>query len=115
MSFHCGLRESGSWSKFSFVMQMANIGSEVGRTIKWKNEGDEERSKAAFFRGLELIDLTVDDQKNRGGGKLKEVLRAKEMLLDHFVYDNIYKTTDEEWDKYFMDFLWLVAIERGRG
>lgn len=35
---HSGL-ENGRWSEMPFVEQMANIGSEVGRTAKWKIKG----------------------------------------------------------------------------
>lgn len=36
MSMHKGLKESGGCNKFSFIEQMANIASEVGRTIDRK-------------------------------------------------------------------------------
>jgi len=43
---------SGGWQKLSFFEQMANIGSEVERTIKWKNKGNAEYSRLAFGRAL---------------------------------------------------------------
>lgn len=102
----------GRWFKFSLMEQLANIGSDIERTIKWKNLGEMDYSRDAFYRALELIDLTVADPKNRG--RLKEILRAREALVDHFVFDNIYQTTDESWQKYFYQFNYAAALQRGR-
>lgn len=98
--FHAGLEER--WSKFTLVEQMANIGAEMGRTIKWKTKGNLEMSRNAFFRGLELLDLTIDDKKNKKS--LKEILRVREALVDFFMGENIYKSSDALWEKYFLYF-----------
>lgn len=98
--FHDGLQTR--WKTFSITEQMANIGAEVGRTITWKNKNNYEMSKNAFYRCLELIDFTIDDSKNRN--RLKEITRVREMLVDYFTGDNIYKSTDEAWNKYFYYF-----------
>ena len=103
---------AGRWFQFSLVEQLANIGSDVIRTIKWKKMGDIELSKQAFERVLELIDLTIADPKNKG--RLKEIVRTREALVDHFVYDNEYNTTDEIWYNYFFDFNYAAAVKRGR-
>ena len=62
---------SGRWYQFSLLEQMANIGTEVGRTINWrvKNIND---SKMALERGLELLDLTIVDPKNKKRKILKQ-------------------------------------------
>ena len=98
--FHTGLADR--WNKFSFVEQMANIGAEVGRTISWRNKKNKEMSKNALYRALELIDFSVDDKKNINC--LKEILRMREILVDYFLGDNIYHSTDENWEKYFYPF-----------
>lgn len=98
--FHTGLEER--WSQFTLVEQMANIGAEMGRTIKWKTKGNLEMSRNAFFRGLELLDLTIDDKKNKKS--LKEILRVREALVDFFMGENIYKSSDTLWEKYFFYF-----------
>ncbi len=90
------------WKSFSIFEQMANIGAEVGRTITWKKKNNREMSKNAFYRSLELIDFTIDDNKNRN--RLKEITRMREMLVDYFAGDNIYHSTDEAWNKYFYYF-----------
>ena len=78
---------------------MANIGSEVHRTVKWKRKDNEAYWRKAFERARELIDLTIDDEKNRHG--LREIVRVREAHADHFVFDNEYHTTDENWLRYF--------------
>ena len=81
---------------------MANIGAEIGRTINWKKKGNYEMSSNALYRGLELLDLTIKDKKNKNS--LKEILRVREALVDFFIGDNIYKSSDEIWKKYFYYF-----------
>lgn len=98
--FHTGLEER--WDQFTLVEQMANIGAEVGRTIKWKTKGNVEMSRNAFFRGLELLDLTINDKRNKKS--LKEILRVREALVDYFMGENIYKSSDILWEKYFIYF-----------
>ena len=93
---------SGRWRELSFFEQMANIGSEVERTIKWKNKGNAEYSKMAFERALELLDLTIENEK--GKGRLKELMRIRETLADYFAFDNIYHSTDKGWQNYFFVF-----------
>lgn len=95
------------WQKLLFFEQMAHIGSEVQRTINWR-EKNLEYSKLAFERVLYLLDLTIGDKKNHTRGRLKELLRTGEMLVDYFCYDNIYKTTDKLWQNYFITFNWAI-------
>jgi len=97
---------AGRWNQLSFAEQMANIGSEIERTIKWKEKGRPDISGRAFERALELIDLTVADSKNRE--RLKELLRVREVVSDHFYFDNAYRSTPESWQRYFGAFLMAV-------
>jgi hypothetical protein len=105
MSYQHQQLAQGKWQEMSFTAQMANIGSEVVRAIKWKNKNNPAYFQPAFERMLELIDLTVADSKNRH--RLKEVLRAREMLVDYLIYDNVYHSTDQQWEKYFYYFNYL--------
>jgi len=93
---------SGRWNNLSLVEQMANIGSEVERAINWRNKNNLEYSQLAFDRALELLDLTVLSEKNRT--RLREILRTREALVDYFMFDNEYHTTDKDWKNYFMAF-----------
>lgn len=90
----------------SFAEQMANIGSEVERSISWRHRGRKDFGERAFERALELLDLSVADMKNRR--RLKELLRVREALADHFVFDNSYQSTPESWQRYFLFFHQIV-------
>ena len=89
------------WSSNDIFYQMANIGSEIFRTISWR-EKKPEYSQKAFERALELLDLTIADKKNQN--RLTELLRIRETLIDYFLFDNIYKSTDKQWENYFFSF-----------
>ncbi len=94
---------AGRWNLLSFAEQMANIGSEIERTISWKKKGLPEISGRAFDRSLELIDLTIADARNLT--RLRELLRVREAIADHFYFDNFYQSTPESWQRYFGSFL----------
>ena len=103
---------NGRWFKFSLLEQLANVGSDVERTIQWKKKGDLEYSQQAFERALELLNFTIADPKNRK--RLKEILRVREALLDYFMGDNEYCSTNEFWQEYFYQFGYAAAVQRGR-
>lgn len=92
----------GRWFNFTLNKQLANVGSEVIRTINWKNKGNKEYSQMAFYRALELLSLTIDDPENRK--QLKELTRLYEVLVDYFYADNQYGSTDQLWLNYFLPF-----------
>ena len=100
---------AGRWTAFSLAEQMANVGSDVERTISWRNKGRNDMAMRAFERALELLDLTVADQKNQG--RRRELLRVREALVDHFYCDNEFRSRDEDWQRYFMQF---AAAARAR-
>ena len=93
---------NGRWFELSLAEQMANIGSEVGRALNWKTQGREELMQKALERGLELFDLTISD--SRWQKRLKEILRAREVVCDYFVGGNTYQSTPESLEKYFLTF-----------
>ena len=101
---------AGRWAQMPFSEQMANVGSEVERTISWKKKGNVEYSRLAFERALELLDLSVKDAKTLAA--LKELSRVRETLADHFSFDNQYHTTDESWQKYFYAFNYAARVNR---
>jgi hypothetical protein len=98
---HKNLAE-GRWNSLSFVEQMANIGSEVERAIKWREKRNAQYSQMAFERALELLDFTVADEKNKK--RLKELLRLREMLADYFAFENSYQSSDKSFQNYFSAF-----------
>lgn len=107
---HSGLTHD-RWFKFTLFEQLANVGMDIERTIEWKDKNPE-YSRQAFERVLELLDLTIADPKNRK--RLKELCRARYLLVDHFVFDNEHQSTDEEWQDYFYQFNYAAALARGR-
>ncbi|MFH1562338.1 MAG: hypothetical protein ABIF11_02810 [Nitrospirota bacterium] len=99
---------NGRWFEFSFPVQMANIGSEVNRTINWKNKNNPEYSQQAFERALELLHLTISDPKNKK--HLRELTRLYEVLVDYFAFDNEYGSTDQFCQNYFFAFNYLARL-----
>lgn len=95
----------GGFHILSFFEQMAHVGSEVERTIIWKNKNTD-YSRKAFFRSLELLDLTISDSKNKP--RLKELVRLREVLVDYFVFNNQYSSSDKLWQNYFYPFNWAA-------
>jgi hypothetical protein len=93
---------AGRWYELSFFEQMANVGAEIGRTISWKDKNRPDYSRRAFERALELLDLTINDPRNRS--RLRELLRVREALADCYVFDNSYQSSDEAWQRYFYPF-----------
>lgn len=106
MKYHQDLTQE-RWNKFNIFEQMANIGSEVFRTISWRKK-DERLSEAALLRALELMDLTIDDKKNRD--RLKEICRMREVLIDYFYGQNQYHSTDKFFQNYFYAFNYAARI-----
>lgn len=100
---------AGGWSKLLFMEQMANIGSEVERTISWRDKNNYDYSNRAFERALELLDFTIEDIRNKS--RLKELLRLREVLADYFVFDNEYSSSDQLWRSYFYPFNFAARKE----
>ena len=113
MIIHKELAASGRWFKFSLMEQLANIGCDVDRAVRWRNKGDIDMSNHALYRALELIDFTVADPKNRNH-RLRELCRMRDTLKDYFMDKNIYQSNDKSWDAYFYYFSYKAALERGR-
>ncbi len=101
----------GRWFEMSLCEQMGNIGSEVGRAVKWRRKGNVEAQNKALDRAFDLLDLTVSDKRWYGSGKLKEILRAREVLADIYYGDNQYHDSPEGIEKYFFQFA-LAARNR---
>ena len=103
---------NGRWFEFSLAQQLANVGCDVDRAIRWRNKGDLETSQKAFERALELLQFTIADPKNKK--RLRELTRTKETLLDYFIGENQYAFNDEAWHNYFMFFNYIYALQKGK-
>ena len=101
---------SGRWEKLNLVEQMANIGSEVERTLLWREKGNSPYSQKAFERTLELLDLTIADSRNKK--RLRELTRLREALVDYFFGENQFSSSDRLWRNYFFAFNYAAKINR---
>lgn len=66
-----------SWQKMSLPEQLGNIGSEYGRALNWKRKQQPEYFNKAYDRMLELLDLTIADERWHNH-RLKELCRLRE-------------------------------------
>ena len=98
------------WRELSLVERMANVGSEVCRAIAWRQR-NQDVARLALERALELLDLTlltVADSPPR----LRELARTREVLVDYFLFDNRYGSTDALWQGTFDAFAHAAALRR---
>lgn len=102
MTFQHKALAAGRWQTLSLVEQLAHVGSEVERALSWRAKGDRATSQAAFFRALELLDLTLADPRWRG--RRKELARVREVLVDFFDGSNEYRTEPGQLSAYFFAF-----------
>jgi hypothetical protein len=100
---------AGRWGQFSLAEQLANVGSEVGRMLRWR-ERDPRVATGAFDRALELLDLTLADPRWRS--RLRELARARELLCDAEAGGSLYGSTLEGLDRYF--FAFAVSARKSR-
>ena len=91
-----------NWGKLSLVEQMANIGSEVIRCLKWKSKGNSEYADLANIQAIKLFDLTLGIPSDFA--QLKEIARARELWLDFYSGSNQYHQTADQWERYFLAF-----------
>ena len=110
-ALHTGLTDA-KWQSFSLVEQLANVGSEVERANNRSSKGQAENCSKAIDRGLELLSLTIADPRHRG--RLKELTRLREALLDYFLGPNEFGSSDAAWRRYFHAFGMAAALERER-
>jgi hypothetical protein len=93
---------TGRWSKLPLLAQMANIGGEVERALNWRIKKNADYAQKAFERSLELIDLTLDSDKNYA--HLNEITRLREAIVDYFFGVNQFLSSEASWRNYFLPF-----------
>jgi hypothetical protein len=89
--------------------QLGNVGSDVARAARWDGK-DQLRCQHAFERALELLDLTIADDRWRG--RKKELTRARELLCDAMFGGHTYGSDLSSLDRYFFHF--AMAARAGR-
>ena len=112
MSFQHRQLAAGRWNTLTLVEQLANIGSEVERTLRWREKGNEEYAMRAMERALELFALSLACPANKG--RLKEIARAKEVFLDFVCGDNEFNSSADSLRRYFHPFAYAARLARDR-
>ena len=111
MSFqHQNLALQG-WSRFSLAEQLADVGSEVYRALKWQKR-DKKLYEKALERVLELLDLTIKDMRWRK--RLKEITRLREVFCDTIWGEKQYKTELTDILKYLDYFAFKAAALKNK-
>ena len=94
----------GGWWNLSLAEQFGHVGSEISRAIRWSTKNPE-TARAALYRGLELFDLMLDDPRHRASAaRLREIARAREVVVDYLAGANEYNSTGTSLQKYFDQF-----------
>jgi hypothetical protein len=91
------------WFQKSVSEQLANVGSEVSRAIRWENKGDHVKKMNFYRKAIDFLELSEQDPKNQK--RLKELSLLKEELEDYFEGENLYMTTDKVLLRYYDSFL----------
>ena len=90
------------WLTQPIEYQMANIGSEVSRSLKWQTKNPARAAKA-IDRALELFDFTVEANLHNHA-RLTEILKARDEFCDYFFNANSYHTNPATMQKYYDGF-----------
>ncbi len=98
---------AGRWMTLTLEAQLANVGSEVDRTISAWEAQRSDRFDRALARALELFDLTAGDGRWRGPRR-REVLRAREEFCRLFFDDDVAPGAARTLREYFLHFALLA-------
>jgi hypothetical protein len=89
------------WWTMTIAQQLGNIGSEISRATKWSTRNPD-LARNALYRALDLFDLTLDDPRHRRSpARLREIARAREVVVDLFAGSNEYGSTAASLQRYF--------------
>lgn len=100
---------AGHWYTLSLMEQLAHVGSDVARASRWHGK-DPQRCEQAFDRAVELLDLTIADE--RWKGRRKELTRARELLCDAMFGGTTYGSDLASLDRYFFHFAMAARVGR---
>jgi hypothetical protein len=92
---------AGRWWTLPLDEQLGHVGSEISRTLRWKGR-NAAIAQGALQRALELIDLTLADPRHRRSvARLREIARAREVVVDFVEGPNQYHSTGPSLQRYF--------------
>lgn len=96
---------AGRWQEMTLAEQLGNVGSEYERIIQARRKGIKDREASALARYLELLDLTLSD--NRWAGlRRRELARIREQSLVEFEKGN-----SAALSRYFLQFAILARTK----
>jgi hypothetical protein len=92
------------WAQLSVVEQMGNIGSEVGRALNARRANDRTRFDAALDRVIDLFDASTDVLIAEKSYRVREVLRAKDQVLELLCGNDPTLSDGPAIEEYFLQF-----------
>jgi hypothetical protein len=98
------------WAELNILEQMGNIGSEVGRSIRAKQAGEQEAFNGALERALDLFDATTEELVANKSPRAREVLRARDQYLELFYGGKDSFKDAPKLENYFMEY--AIAARR---
>lgn len=82
-------KHASSWLKFTFYEQMASIGVELARAVRYSERHPDYKTNTQFHKVLELIDLTIEIAvEEKQHSRVRELLLARDTIVDYFVGSN---------------------------
>lgn len=91
------------WQTLTVSEQLANVGSEVERAIRAREDGKEHRLAGAMARALELFDFSATDPR-WSLARRREILRAREEFCRLFFDPDVPAGAAESLRRYFLAF-----------
>lgn len=100
--------DKSKWLKLSPTQQLGNIGSEIARANYWETHNDPANRERALERSLELLELTLDDQRWKSG--LKEIARLREVICAWLYHQTFFDISLKELEDYCISF--AIRLEK---
>lgn len=103
--------EEARWASMTLIEQMANIGSETGRTYKWLSKSKPQMAMGAYIRALDLIDLTLKTGRRGTDGRgalLEELCRCRDIFTGSFLSSDL--ETLRWVERYFAQFAKALSL-----
>jgi len=101
------------WAKLTICEQLGNIGSEVGRAINYKRNGDDDRMEGAINRALDLFLATIEVliKEKTYIHRAKEVIRMRDEFMSLFYHDHFDEKEAHKIECYFMNFAYIARTQ----
>jgi hypothetical protein len=100
------------WAKLDIFNQMGNIYSEVGRSIKTKDQSDTRNHDEAVARAIDLFNATLLVLAKQKSPKAREVSRSKEQFLEIITNKKASPESIQSIDRYFMQFAVAARLKK---